>query len=221
MPAVTRHHQLCSFPAYRKRRLSSLSVDLESPARFQFRPSSSPRRLSSWLGLRLAPSKTHQKSGCHPANRSRRQFAAPPPAGKLFGVDLGQIAQSPQEPKGGRSQLDPNPPAAFGCLAVELSTSRAQFTFQKADAVFDLAVATHKKIDLVFHTQVFKLKRDMQKRSRDPASSSPLRQNPAAEVNDETHAHPPTSVCSRPALARASAAGDQDHSRTPGGKQCK
>src|SRR5262245_45447689 len=85
----------------------------------------------------------------------------------------------------------------------------------------DVAVATHKNIDLVFHTQVFKLKRDMQKRSRDSASSSALRQNPVAEGIDETPAHSSTTVCGGPSPSRTSAAGDQDHSRTPGGKKCK
>jgi hypothetical protein len=85
----------------------------------------------------------------------------------------------------------------------------------------DVAVATHKKIDLVFQTQVFKLKRDMQKRSRDSASSSALRQNPVAEGIDETPAHSSTTVCGGPSRARTSAAGDQDHSRTPGGTKCK
>jgi len=84
-----------------------------------------------------------------------------------------------------------------------------------------VAVATHKKIDLVFQTQVFKLKRDMQKRSRDSAPSLTLRQNPSAEVNDETPAHSSKTVCPGRSSSRASAAGDQDHSRTPGGKQCK
>jgi len=85
----------------------------------------------------------------------------------------------------------------------------------------DVAVATHKKIDLVFQTQVFKLKRDMQKRSRDSASSSSIRQNPVAEGIDETPAHSSTTVCGGPSPSRTSAAGDQDHSRTPGGKKCK
>ena len=88
-------------------------------------------------------------------------------------------------------------------------------------AAFDVAVATHKKIDLVFHTQVFKLRRDMQKRSRDSASSSPLRQNPTAEVQDETPTYSPTTICGRPAPRRAAAAGAQDRSRTPGGTTCK
>jgi hypothetical protein len=87
--------------------------------------------------------------------------------------------------------------------------------------VLDVSVATHKKIDLVFHAQVFKLKRDMQKRSCDSASSTDLRQNPVAEGIDETPAHSSTTVCGRPSRTRTSAAGDQDHSRTPGGTKCK
>ena len=88
-------------------------------------------------------------------------------------------------------------------------------------ARLDVAVATHKKIELVFQTQVFKLKRDMQKRSHDSASSSALRQNPVAEGIDETPAHSSTTVCGGHSPSRTSAAGDQDHSRTSGGKKCK
>jgi TonB family protein len=94
-------------------------------------------------------------------------------------------------------------------------------TLQRSPKLVDVAVATRKKIDLVFHTRVFKLKRGPRKRSRDSASSPTLRQNPAAEVNDETPAHSSTTVCRGRSSARASAAGDQDHSRTPGGKRCK
>src|SRR5262249_905752 len=96
-------------------------------------------------------------------------------------------------------------------------------TFPLEDPTFplDVAVATHKKIDLVFHTQVFNLKQHIPNRSRDSAPLPALRQNPAAEVNDETPAHPSTIACDRPTLPRASAAGHQDHPRTPGGEQCK
>jgi|EndMetStandDraft_5_1072996.scaffolds.fasta_scaffold197889_2 hypothetical protein len=86
---------------------------------------------------------------------------------------------------------------------------------------FDVVVATHKIIGLVFRTRVFKLKRDMQKRSRDASSSSTLRQNSMAEGIDETPTHSSATVCSGPSPTRASAAGDQDHSRTPGGGKCK
>src|SRR5690554_3730903 len=113
MPAITRHHQSFSFPESRNRPLSSLSVDLESPARLQFRSGGSPGRLSSWFGLRLTPSKTEQKSSCHSAHRSGRQFAASPPAGKFLSAGLGQIAQHPQEPKGSRRQLHPYLHSAF------------------------------------------------------------------------------------------------------------
>jgi hypothetical protein len=36
--------------------------------------------------------------------------------------------------------------SAFGRLAVELAAGRPQIAFQKSDAVFDVAVATHKKL---------------------------------------------------------------------------
>ena len=221
MAAAIRPHRLSSRSGCRKTRSGSFAVDLESLARFQFRPGSPSRRLSAGFGLRLAPAKTQQKSGGHPSDRPRRQFAAPPPARKLLTLGLSQIAQDPQEPQGSRGDLDPNLNPAFGGQAVELSTGRAQLGFQESDAMFDVAVATHKKIDLVFHTQVFKLKRDMQKRSRKSASSLTFRQNAAVGVTDETPTYSPTTVCGGHAPARAAATGDQDRSRTPGDATCK
>jgi hypothetical protein len=46
-------------------------------------------------------------------------------------------------------------------LAEQMAT--AQDTFQPAEEKFDVAVATHKKIDLVIQTQVKKLQRNMQR----------------------------------------------------------
>src|SRR5437868_1238934 len=137
MPPVTQHHQSISLFEYRNRLSGSLSVDLESLARPIFSSRHSSRRLSAWFGLRLAPAKTHQKSGCHPFDRAGRQVAAPPPTGKLLGAGRGQTAQDPQKPKGGRGQLHPDLHSPFGSLAVELATGGAQFPFQKADAVFN------------------------------------------------------------------------------------
>src|SRR6266545_3952332 len=97
----------------------------------------------------------------------------------------------------------------------------AQMRLRFLKGHFDVVVATHKIIGLVFRTRVFKLKRDMQKRSRDAASSSTLRQNSVAEGTDETPTHSSATVCGGPSPTRASAAGDQDHSRTPGGGKCK
>src|SRR5215831_4016849 len=92
---------------------------------------------------------------------------------------------------------------------------------QRPVGYFDVAVATHKKIDLMFQTQVFKLKRGPRKRSAGSALSPTLRQNSAAEGIDETPADSSTTVCDGPSPARASATGNQDHSRTPGGTKCK
>src|SRR5215211_6924301 len=137
MSAATQHHRLFSRSGCRKSQSGSFSVDLESLARFQPRPGSSSWRLSARFGLRLAPAETQQKSGRHPADRSRRQFAAPPPAGNRLTMVPGQIAQDPQEPKGCRRDLDPNLNPAFGGQAVELPTGRAQLGLQESDAMLN------------------------------------------------------------------------------------
>src|SRR5215475_2771710 len=90
-------------------------------------------------------------------------------------------------------------------------------SFKPTPPFFDVAVATHKKIDLAFQTQVFKLKRGPRKRSAGSVLSPTLRQNSVAEGIDETPADSSTTVCDGPSPARASATGNQDHSRTPGG----
>jgi hypothetical protein len=75
-----------------------------------------------------------------------------------------------------------------------------------------VAVTTDKKIDLVFRTQVFKLKRVPLTRVRYAATSATLRQNTMAEVKDETPADSSSDICPRPAAEGTIAAGDQNHS---------
>lgn len=82
---------------------------------------------------------------------------------------------------------------------------------------FDGIVATHKTIDLVFHTQVYKLKRDMTRKNSASASSVAFMQNDVMEVNDETPAHSPATDCGRPTPVGAPPQGAHDHSGTPGG----
>jgi hypothetical protein len=62
------------------------------------------------------------------------------------------------------------------------------FALDRQKHFVDVAVTTHKTIDLVVHTQVYRLKRDMQARSARPAFSVPLYQNSGTEGNDETPA---------------------------------
>src|SRR4030095_15525701 len=81
---------------------------------------------------------------------------------------------------------------------------------------FDVIVTTHKTIDLVFHTQVYKLKRDMTRKSSVSASSIAFIQNDVMEVNDETPAHSPATDCSRPAPVGAPPQSAHDHSGTSG-----
>jgi hypothetical protein len=81
---------------------------------------------------------------------------------------------------------------------------------------FDVIVTTHKTIDLVFHTQVCKLKRDMTHKNSVSASSIAFMQNEGMEVIDETPVHSPATDCSRPASVGAPPQGAHDHSGTPG-----
>ena len=85
-----------------------------------------------------------------------------------------------------------------------------------APEAFDVIVATHKTIDLVFHTQVCKLKRDMTHNNAVSASSIAFMQNEGMEVIDETPVHSPATDCSRPASVGAPPQGAHDHSGTPG-----
>lgn len=98
------------------------SVGFEPLSRFKPRLFGSSRRLSAGLGLRLAPSQTQQKSRSQPANGSRRQFAATPPARKLLAFGLCHRAQGPQKPEARRNHLNPDLNAPFSFSAVELST---------------------------------------------------------------------------------------------------
>ena len=82
---------------------------------------------------------------------------------------------------------------------------------------FDVIVATHKTIDLVFHTQVYKPKRDMTRKNSVSASSIAFMQNEVMEVNDETLVHSPATDSGRPAPVGAPPQGAHDHSGTPGG----
>jgi hypothetical protein len=88
--------------------------------------------------------------------------------------------------------------------------------FQHAPETFDVIVTTHKTIDLVFHTQVCKLKRDMAHKNSVSASSIAFMQNEGMEVIDETPVHSPATDCSRPASVGAPPQGAHDHSGTPG-----
>src|SRR4029453_8979486 len=58
-------------------------------------------------------------------------------------------------------------------------------------------------IDLVFHTQVCKLKRDMTHNNAVSASSIAFMHNEGMEVIDETPVHSPATACSRPASVGA------------------
>jgi hypothetical protein len=82
-------------------------------------------------------------------------------------------------------------------------------------------VTTHKTIALVFHTQVYKLKRDMMLPHAASPSSVAFMHNDGMEVNDESPAHSPTADCGRPAPVGAPSQGAHDYSGTPGGQSWK
>ena len=71
------------------------------------------------------------------------------------------------------------------------TSSRANGVLHHPPEAFDVIVTTHKTIDLVFHTQVCKLKRDMTHNNAVSASSVAFMQNEGMEVIDETPVHSP------------------------------
>jgi hypothetical protein len=73
-------------------------------------------------------------------------------------------------------------------LLIDRSPKIMTLALDRQKHLVDVAVTTHKTIDLVVHTQVYRLKRDMQARSARPAFSVPLYQNSGTEGNDETPA---------------------------------
>ena len=86
----------------------------------------------------------------------------------------------------------------------------------------DVIVTTHKILALVFHTQVYKLKREMSKKNL-PASVSPFTfmQNEGMEVYDENPAHSLPTHGSRPTPGGVAPQSTQDYSGTSGGPRCK
>src|SRR5439155_19411718 len=94
----------------------------------------------------------------------------------------------------------------------------ALFDLYRAATYFDVIVTTHKTIGLVFHTQVYKLKRDMTRKHAASTLSVAFMHNDVMEVNDESPAHSPTTDCDRPAPGGAPPQGAHDHSGTPGGQ---
>src|SRR4029434_3885292 len=57
------------------------------------------------------------------------------------------------------------------CVPTDLVLAQPQPRFQLPVHELDVIVTTHKTIDLVFHTQVYKLKRDMTRTNSDLASA--------------------------------------------------
>jgi hypothetical protein len=101
-------------------------------------------------------------------------------------------------------------------MQIRKTPSGTDRVLHHAPKAFDVIVTTHKTIDLVFHTQVCKLKRDMTRNNAVSASSIAFMQNEGMEVIDETPVHSPATDCSRPASVGAPPQGAHDHSGTPG-----
>ena len=108
--------------------------------------------------------------------------------------------------------------ALIELMQIGKTPSSTDPVFHHAPEAFDVIVTTHKTIDLVCHTQVYKLKRDMTRNNAVSASAITFMQNEVMEVNDETLVHSPATDGGRPAPVGASPQGAHDHSRTPGGQ---
>src|SRR5262249_40002898 len=85
---------------------------------------------------------------------------------------------------------------AHGFLATvgvptDLVLAQPQTRFQLPIHELDVIVTTHKTIALVFHTQVYKLKRNMTPQHSASAVSVAFMHNDGMEVHDESPAHSP------------------------------
>jgi hypothetical protein len=103
-------------------------------------------------------------------------------------------------------------------MEIGKTPSRSNAVLHHAPEAFDVIVATHKTIDLVFHTQVYKRKRAMTRKHSVSVSAITFMQNEVMEVNDETLVHSPATDGGRPAPVGAPPQGAHDHSGTPGGQ---
>ena len=110
------------------------------------------------------------------------------------------------------------PGALRELLEVGKTPSSSNLLLHHPPEALDVIVTTHKTIDLVFHTQADKLKRDMTRRHTASAPSVAFMHNDGMEVNDENPAHSPTADGGRPTPDGAPPQGAHDHSGTSGGQ---
>src|SRR5262249_34763200 len=106
-------------------------------------------------------------------------------------------------------------------VPADLVRTQPKARFQFPVHQLDVIVTTHKTIALVFHTQVYKLKRNMTPQHSASAVSVAFMHNDGMEVHDESPAHSPTADCGRPTPVGAPPQGAHDHSGTPGGQSWK
>src|SRR5262249_34667807 len=113
---------------------------------------------------------------------------------------------------------DPNGFLTAVLVSTDLMLAQSQPRFEFPVDQLDVIVTTHKTIALVFHTQVYKLKRNMTPQHSASAVSVAFMHNDGMEVHDESPAHSPTADCGRPTPVGAPPQGAHDHSGTPGGQ---
>ena len=112
-------------------------MGIESRSWLASRALQPPRGLSTRFGFRLAPTKLHQKSACHPPNRARRDSISPPPFGDVPVILVDQSRQCPQIPERRSHHFSPNLNSPLGFNTAELPRCQSGFVLQKTDAVFN------------------------------------------------------------------------------------
>src|SRR5262245_30364609 len=137
---------------------------------------------------------------------------------RFAGADL--VMPHPQHKQVGQHR-DTNRFLTTVLIPTDLVLAQPEARFEFPVHKFDVIVATHKTIDLVFHTQVYKLKRDMTRQHTASAASVAFMHTDGMEVHDESPAHSPTADCGRPTPGGAPPQGAHDHSGTPGGQSWK
>lgn len=93
--------------------------------------------ISARFGFRLAPTRLHQKSSCHPPNHTGRNLVSPPPFGDVPFPLVNQSHRAHKCQKGVATISVQTCTRPLCLEAAELSLRQSALVLQKSNAVFD------------------------------------------------------------------------------------